>query len=280
MNYFLLLISAIFNGLKSVYAKKGNSFMTEKHNIYTYNSYMFIIAFISTLVFGIPAFNGISIYTVTVGAIYGFCLYFSQLFLIKAMNEGNTSITTLFYSCGFLGPTFVSVFLYNEKITPLQITGIILILVSFVITVEGKGKTSLKWLIFVFSALICNAFAGSCQKIFGMSDYKPEQSAFMITVFLTGSIVSLFFVPKHKFSLPSKGFIKTSSASGITLGLVNNLNVYLAKVLPGSIAFPCVNSGGIIFSALIARIMIKEKLSVKKLIGVVIGITAICIIAV
>ena len=41
MNYLLLLLSCFFNGLKSVFAKKSNAVLSEEHNIYTYNFYMF-----------------------------------------------------------------------------------------------------------------------------------------------------------------------------------------------------------------------------------------------
>lgn len=49
--------------------------------------------------------------------------------------------------------------------------------------------------------------------------------------------------------------------------------------MPGSIVFPCVNSGGVVFSAILARIFLKEKLSAKKMVGVAIGIVAIFVIA-
>ena len=160
MNYLLLVVSAFLNGFKSVCAKKGNKYITETQNIYTYIFYMFSTALIIALAIGLPSWNGLSMTTFIIGVCYGAFLYFAQFFLIKAINTGNTSISTLFYSCGFLGPTFFSIFMYNEKVTFFTILGIVLILISFVIAVDGKGRTRPKWFVYIFAALFCNAFCG------------------------------------------------------------------------------------------------------------------------
>ena len=278
MNYLLLGISAFLNGVKSVFAKKGNAHINESQNIYTYNFFMFLTAFVIALSVGIPTWNGLSLKTLIIGIIYGAALYFAQFFLIKAISEGNTSVSTLFYSCGFLGPTFFSIFVYDEKVSFFKILGIILILVSFVVTVEGKGKTSAKWFIYIFSALFCNAFCGITQKIFAMSEASSEQPGFMIVVFLVGTVEAFIFAPKKR-TLPTKGFIKAAVLSGIALGAVNMLNVFIAKKLPGSIVFPTVNSGGIASSAVLAWAFLKEKLTIKRIIGLLIGIGSIFMIA-
>lgn len=278
MNYFLLGISAILNGAKSVCAKKGNQYINEDQNIYTYNFYMFLTALIVAVAVGIPSFNGLSLTTLLIGISYGISLYFSQFFLIKAINEGNTSVSTLFYSCGFLGPTLYSVMRYGEEISVFQILGIALIIVSFVVTVDKKGKTSKKWLIYIFMAMLCNALCGISQKTFAMSEFNTQQSGFMITVFFTGTVSALIFTQKKR-TLPSSSFLKAAFLSGALLGSLNMLNVFLSKKLPGSIVFPCINSGGIVFSAVLAWLLLKEKLPTKKIIGLALGIAAIFIIA-
>lgn len=278
MNYLLLVLSAILNGTKSVCAKIGNRHVNETQNIYTYNLYMFLTALVISVAIGIPSWNGLSTKTLILGSFYGLFIYFAQFFLNKAIGEGNTSISTLFYSCGFLGPTVFSVFKYGEDVTVFQIIGILLILSSFVITVDGKGKTTSKWFICIFAALLCNASCGITQKLFAMSEVRNEQSGFMITTFGVAAALALIFAPK-RLRLPSSAFLKTALLSGLALGALNTLNVYLAKKLPGSIVFPCVNSGGIISSAILAWLLLKEKLSGKKIVGIIIGIAAIFIIA-
>ncbi len=279
MDYALLIISLICIGLKSVFAKKSNRYINEKHSIYAYNFYMFFIAFVIMTIFGLPNWNGLGLFTATLAILYGVFLFLAQVLLIKAMSVGDTSVSTFFYSCGFLLPIFLSVFLYGEAISVMQGAGIILLLISFFISVEKKAKATKKWFVYVLLALLCNGMVGSIQKIFGMSDFAYRQSSFMIVSFLAGTLVAAIFMKKHEFSIPQKGFLKVGLGSGVTLGIVNTINVYISGALPGVIVFPSVNGGGIIASALLARVMVAERLSTRKKMGIVVGVIAICLIA-
>lgn len=280
MDYILLFISFTTLGLKSVFAKMGNRHLTENHNIYTYNFYMLLVTFLLMLIVGIPTFNGLSTPTVLLAVLYGIFLVLSQVFLIRAMNLGDTSVSTLFYSSGFLVPIIVSVFLYDETISIWQGIGVVLMLLSFVVTVRKKEKgATLKWFILILIALSCNGILGTVQKMFGMSLYHDQQSGFMIVSTFVGVVTAFLFMPKRNFSLPKKGFLKMTLGSGLALGIVNAINVYVSGVLPGVIVFPCVNGGGVIASAILARILVGEKITTKQKIGIVIGVIAICFIA-
>ncbi len=279
MDYLLLITSSVGLGFKSIFAKKGNAHLTEKHNIYTYNFFMFVIAFIATVSAGIWSFNGISAFSVMLAAFYGVFLVFGQMFLIKAMDVGSVSLSSLFYSFGFLLPTLAGVLLYKETVSLSQIISVLLIVLSLVITTERDGKVSGKWFSLILIAFLCNGSVGVVQKIFRMSEFGHEQSGFMMLSFLFGAVVSFIFMPKKNFSFPSKDFLKVVSGSGITLGLVNVINVYISGVLPSIIVFPGVNGGGIIASSVLARIFIGEKLSLRKKIGIAVGIVAVCLFA-
>ncbi len=265
---------------KSVFAKLGNKHLTEQHNIYTYNFYMLVVTFLITAAIGIPTWNGLSLPALILAVFYGVFLVLSQVFLIRAMNLGDTSVSTLFYSSGFLIPIFASVVLYDEKVSVWQGIGVLLMLISFLVTVKKKEKAAtLKWFLFIVIALLCNGILGTMQKVFGMSPYRDQQSAFMIVCTFVGMITAFLFMPKRNLTLPTKGFLKTAAGSGLTLGIVNAINVYVSGVLPGVIVFPCVNGGGVIASAILARIIIGEKITLKQKIGIAIGVTAICFIA-
>lgn len=279
MDYFLLLFSCLCNGMKSIFAKKSNAYLNETHNIYTYNFYMFLIAFLITLVVSISQLGNVSIPTIGMAVLYGVFLVFGQVFLIKAMDVGEVSVSSLFYSCGFLIPTFVSVFIYDEALTFWQVIGVVLILLSFVVSVEKFQKGERKWFFLVITAFLCNGMVGLLQKLFRTSDYGSEQSVFMVIAFLVGAVLTFLMMPKTGQSLPSKGFLKTVLGSGLMLGLVNVINVYVSGVLPGIIVFPSVNGGGIIASAIFARMLVGEKISSRKKLGIVIGVIAICLIA-
>ena len=280
MDYILLFISFTTLGFKSLFAKMGNKYLTEEYNIYTYNFYMLVVTFLLMLVIGIPSWNGLSVSAILLACIYGVLLVLSQVFLIKAMNLGDTSVSTLFYSSGFLVPIVASIFLYDEKVSVWQGIGVVLMLLSFVVTVKKKEKgTTLKWFIFILTALLCNGLLGTVQKVFGMSPFRHQQSGFMILCTFVGMVTAFLFMPKRKISLPGKGFLKMAASSGLALGIVNAINVYVSGVLPGVIVFPCVNGGGVIASAILARLIIGERISLKQKVGIAIGVAAICFIA-
>ena len=96
MNYLLLLLSCFFNGLKSVFAKKSNAVLSEEHNVYSYNFYMFFVAFLIVVVYGLSGWKGLSLATAIYGVLYGVALIFAQIFLIRAMDLGGVSVSSLF----------------------------------------------------------------------------------------------------------------------------------------------------------------------------------------
>ena len=280
MNYLLLLLSCLFNGLKSVYAKKSGACLTEAHNIYTYNFYMFVISFVIAVCYGIPTWTGVSLTAAGIGILYGVTLIFAQVFLIKAIDLGGVAISSLFYACGFLLPSFMGVLFYDESVSLPQLIGVALILLSFVITSSKGERPTAKWFLMVFAALFFNGAAGMTQKVFRMSAHGGEMSAFMIISFLVGGIIAFLLMPKTPLSaLPSKKFFRTVAVSGLAMGLVNMINVYISGVLPSIVMFPSVNGGGIIASAILARFLVGERISRKKILGIAVGILAMCLIA-
>lgn len=279
INYGLLLLSSLGIGFKNVFAKKSNQYIDETHNIYTYNFYMFLIAFFVSLLIGFRSLSQISLYTLFMAVIYAVFLILAQVLLIKATELGGVSLSSLFYSCGFLVPTIASTFIYGEPISSIQLVGIFLIVVSFAITVESGGKSNFRWFITAIFAMLCNGTVGLIQKIFRMSPFAEEQSTLMVIAFLVGTVITAIMMPKKKRSLPSRGFLKTVTGSGVSMGVVNFINVHISGVLPGVIVFSCVNGGGIITSALLARLFDREKLSLRKTIGVFVGVLAICLVA-
>lgn len=239
-----------------------------------------MITFLFMLAVGVPTWNGLAAQTIILACAYGIVLTLSQVFLIKAMNLGDTSVSTLFYSSGFLVPIFASVFLYDEKISVWQGIGVVLMLLSFVVTVKKKEKAAtLKWFMYIMIALLCNGLLGTIQKVFGMSAFRHQQSSFMIICTFVGMVTAFVFMPKANLSLPKKSFLKMASCSGLALGIVNAINIYVSGVLPGVIVFPCVNGGGVIASAILAKLIMGENITLKQKIGIAIGVAAICFIA-
>ena len=75
-------------------------------------------------------------------------------------------------------------------------------------------------------------------------------------------------------------FIILALVSGLLSCLYNRLNIYLSGALDGVIFFPSFNGGVVVLSTVVSMIIFKEKLSAKQLIGLLLGISGICIIGI
>ena len=67
--------------------------------------------------------------------------------------------------------------------------------------------------------------------------------------------------------------------TGVIIGAINLINLYLSGKMPSVIFFPIVNGGVIVLSGLAAILFFKEKLSVKQTIGLILGIAATCFLS-
>ena len=97
-----------------------------------------------------------------------------------------------------------------------------------------------------------------------------------------GSLGLLFFL--FRVAKGKSKFEKKSIIAGITLGIPNFASIYyLMKTLgdgwEGSVVFPVINVGIIIFAAMGAIVFFKEKLSMYNWIGVFLAIISIIIIS-
>ena len=238
--------------------------------------------------------------------LYAFCTLMSQICLMKAMQYGPISLSSLFYSFGFIIPTIWGSFHYKEELKVLHFIGLSLIILSFVLS--GKDKTdedkkatiNLKWLFFAFGGLFFSGLVGVIQKLFA-SDFSGYSLSWFLSLsflFIVAFCGVLFFVttliekckeknssylsnskstPK-KNNFNQKSFVFTMLL-GFCMGAINKMNTFLSGKLPSIIVFPILNGGGIILTTLISLLIFKEKISLKQKLGVGVGVLAIVFIA-
>ncbi len=286
VNYLLLILSIFCASLKSIFSKISNKSIDADNNIYTFNFYLFAIGGLMIFVFGFKDLATLTIETCIFAVIYSFFTLLSQIMLIKATNTGDVALSSLFYSSGFLVPIIGSAIIYNEIISPRQGIGIALLMISFIISVKLKKKetsekknNTVKWLIYATLAMLAAGTVGLLQKIFRMSSLQTEMNGFLIVTFAIITLAMFILMPKNKVK-KKKGFFSSAIVIGICMGGANILNLYLAGVLPSVIVFSALNGGSIVVSALGANLILKEKLSIRKKIGILIGIVSILLIAV
>lgn len=279
MKYVLLLCSVLCAGLKSVFSKKSNDCLDEKNNIYTFNLFLFLTGGIIFLVLGWREIFPLRLETLILAVLYAFFTLSSQILLMQATKHGDVALTSMFYSSGFLVPIIFSAFAYGEYPILRQYIGIAILLVSFAVGVKVKnGGVSLKWLMYAVSAMLAAGSVAVIQKVFRMSAQKNQMYGFLVISFAIMVFATLIIMPKKR-PKPKKGFYQTAIIIGLCMAGANILNLYLSGVLPSVIVFSVLNGGAIVSSAVFARVLVKEKLSVRKKIGVALAIGSILLIA-
>ena len=210
-----------------------------------------------------------------------------QLFYTKALTVGNVSLTVMVVNLSMLFPSLISVIFYNESLTLTRIIGIVLTILSFMLTVNFKvnEKISRHWIIFTAAAAIANGVIGITQKIFGSSDFSGEKKAFVACSYAIAFLVAiaLYFCMRSREKGPQntkRNIGKTymfAVAVGSILAVFQWLNTYAVSVMDGSFLFPIYSGGSIILSTLVGILFFKDKLTKRQKISITLGTVAVVI---
>ena len=152
MEYALLIFSVLFGALRNIFAKVVKKEKETFYQVLKTNVITFVFAFVAVFFIGISDIKTIFRVPWGIAFVYAICILGFQFTLLKSVELGSVSLSTLFHSCGFIIPTLFGSIRYKEEINALHIVGLILIIVSFACSVkkeEGK-KFNIGWL---FAAL-------------------------------------------------------------------------------------------------------------------------------
>jgi len=224
---------------------------------------------------------------ITMAFLYGLCTLGSQSLYMIAAQTGSVSVCSLIYAACFIIPTVFTAICYDESFSAFRIIGIATMLVSVImISIKGEEntKSSKKYLIQAFLAMLVPGSGGLRQKIFsklysgaGINEYLFLAFLFILLFSVIGKLSTK---PKSDSTQKyGKKFYILALLLSLSVVIANKLNMFLVGALPGLIFFPIINGGTIMFSAIVSKYLFKEKLSILSWCGIIIGILAIVLIA-
>ena len=295
IDYFILVLSTLLATGKALFCKALGMGNYTKKETAVLNFKSFLVAAACALLFVIGKAEqliSISSFSLTLSVIFGFVVALTQIMQAKAMGTGATSIVSLIYSCGFLIPIFYGLAFLNEGVSAFQWLGIaVLIVALYLIVYKGgvKSKT-LIWLPFAVIAMIGSGTNAVFQKIHQLSEHKDELFVFVVyalffSAVFTG-IASLIIVDNghssSEITKKQKAFknIIIPLGLGISVGLLNFTNLFLAGKLPSVIHFPIFNVGSMLLASGISAFIYKDMPTKRQGVGFVIGVAAILIIGI
>lgn len=281
MNYFLLFFSIFLETAKTVVANLfSKQELKEDRDIFKFNwifylgSFAILLCFPSTL----P-----SLYTVLMAIGFAVVTTASQYFCLQALRCGPMSLTTFIQGSNLLIPTFFGMFL-GVIPSPYFWPLLVLLLVAMALVLVSKMESvRFRWILLSIGTFFFTGGIGVMQTL-----AKPEeQIPFLQIAFALCALFNLagqFLVSKGdraSFPLRSRTTVM-ALGSGIAMGAVNRINLYLAdpNVMATYIFFPIVNGGLIFLTTVAAMIFFKERLTRKQWIGLALGFVVLTVIGI
>ena len=220
-------------------------------------------------------------------------LMFVSIFNLVAYTtrKSGVAIASVANKLSLVIPFLFSVYLYNENISFLKISGVLVALLAVFLTCipssSPKNGADFKWNLFLLPLVL---FVGSglldtLIKYVEVNFIKASNhNSYIITAFsiagFAGTIIFGGMLIKGKERLDPRAIV-----AGILIGVPNYFSlwclVHVLKIYEGnsSAIIPITNMGIVLFSTLVAALFFRERLSRLNWLGVLLAIIAISLIA-
>ena len=215
-----------------------------------------------------------------IGAVNG-ALYLISLVLMQTSIRRNGMIATSTFSrLGVLIPILLSLFLFKERPSAVQLVGVgIAVAAIFIMQWKPHGAEGVdrRYLYLLFLQLVVSGFSNAMSKIysaFGAAQYK---NWFVFYSFLLAAILcGVCRVVKKEGRISGK-----EALFGLGIGTVNYLSAQLTLQalysLPSYIVYPVTNAGALVLVSLASVLLWKDKVSRRQVVGIVLICCAVAL---
>lgn len=283
----LLSLSVVMAALYSVLLHKVK--LNEKGSVFLFNLVSSIVWCICLL-----AANKATLHlnrnVLIWGVVYGITQALFILFKAKAMNEGAVSVTTLLGNCSLLISVFACRAIWREPVSLADVIGLVVLMLGIIFTTYKKSTEHFtkKWFIYAIFFLAFSAAVGIVFKAFSKSDNGNAGDMMIVAavVMLISYSIICLINGDFRCKLPSliknpvNVFIVSALVAGLLSCVYNRLNIYLSGELIGAVFFPSFNGGVVVLSTVLGIVLLREKLSVMQIFGMILGVAGICIIGI
>ncbi|MBD8961080.1 MAG: hypothetical protein EGR81_02275 [Ruminococcaceae bacterium] len=290
-DYIFLIIILLLRVPQNFSSKKTSGLVTNSQSYFLYGTYSYtlagLIAFVMLLFDGM---SGFSLSAVGISALGAVSLAVSLFCSIEALKSGVMVLAAMAGSAGLLLPCIAGIFMFNEPMKPMQFIGIALLIFSGWLLIgyskEQTGSFTPRTLLLLIGSMLSNGSVMLAQKMF--SKYLPDTSVSIFSFLTFGLIgIGMFIglVPsllsqsgRAKIAAVPKPVFLYGTISSIILLAINQLATLAGRNVPSAIMFPINDGGATIITAITAAIFFKEKLTVRSVCGLILGIGSLIVI--
>ena len=290
-DYIFLIIILLLRVPQNFSSKKTSGLVTNSQSYFLYGTYSYtlagLIAFVMLLFDGM---SGFSLPAVGISALGAVSLAVSLFCSIEALKSGVMVLAAMAGSAGLLLPCIAGIFMFNEPMKPMQFIGIALLIFSGWLLIgyskEQTGSFTPRTLLLLIGSMLSNGSVMLAQKMF--SKYLPDTSVSIFSFLTFGLIgIGMFIglVPsllsqsgRAKIAAVPKPVFLYGTISSIILLAINQLATLAGRNVPSAIMCPINDGGATIITAITAAIFFKEKLTVRSVCGLILGIGSLIVI--
>ena len=231
-----------------------------------------------------------SLATWGLGIANGLMLFLYNLGVIKASRTGPFSLQSIFRLFGdVVVPMLFSMLFWGDRLTILQIIGIVVMLASFVvINLDGNALKGVKkgyagWvaLLFTVNGLYGTLMAGQQRVMAG-----AQGNEMIVITFRSSSLISLIsLVVSRKqdtlkaFRMPGKAW-GSAAGAGIVAALAVVQLMLLINRMDSLVVFYTVENGMVlVLTVVLSSIMFKEKLNRNVIIGIAMSVISLALLS-
>ena len=246
----------------------------------------------ATALFALMAIGGFTLHLPTVlwGLAYGTSMAASMYAGYRALCLGPMAPTGMLVSFSVVLPLLWGLTVGKERLTPLQLPGLLLLLGAMLLvnadkllrpreesTPQSRGGRYGLWLLFVGITFFCNGTGAILQKQYGVHYPEGYPREFMLfAMLLCAAVFGIRSSVRrgHGTEKSARG-IGLGALAGVAMGLANYLTLVLAGLENASLLFPLISAGTLLGALLCGRLVLKEKLKANHYAALALGMLAI-----
>lgn len=213
----------------------------------------------------------------------------SKIITIKGYENSSMTFINFCHGAGMLIPCVLGHFFWNEKLNLFSIAGIVLAIISIVLlkdSSKNQNKVNLKGIIIGLLVFVTSGGIMIVQKLMGLYFVGESVSAYnFYSFFISFIILGSFLVVKSKneekkniTKKDAKKLILCSIGSAVSLCVINFVMTTLSSSIPSVVLFPLFNGLGIVCVCVGSSILFKEKMTKKKVVGLIIGLIGLYLV--
>lgn len=231
-----------------------------------------------------------SLSTWGLGIANGLMLFLYNLGVIKASRTGPFSLQSIFRLFGgVVVPMLFSVLFWGDRLTAVQVTGIVVMLASFVVInidgniLQGVKKGYVGWVALLFTV---NGLYGTLMACQQRVMAGAQSNEMIVVTFLSSSLISLLslLVSRRKetlnaFRMSGKAWGNAIGAGVVAALAVVQMMALLNRMESLSVFYTVENGMVLVLTVVLSAILFKEKLSRKAIIGIAMSVVSLVLLS-